>query len=108
MPLNHLQAVDVAKQLLKLQQSLLLSAKAQEWQALRNIDRQIMQLIQHIDQADAREQFSTQLAALRKRYQQVLTLAKNELQSTETQMKKFNENKPGVLAYRQTSESESL
>jgi hypothetical protein len=107
-PLNHLQAVDMAKQLLKLQQNLLQAAKAQDWQLLRSLDRQLMQLICQLDLADAREQFSTQLGALRQNYQQVLTLAKNELHSTEAQMRQFNQNRPGVLAYRQTSEGEGL
>ncbi|SEH54968.1 hypothetical protein SAMN05660691_00048 [Rheinheimera pacifica] len=108
MPLNHLHAVDVAKQLLKLQQNLLLAAKAQNWPLLRNLDRQLMALIQQLDLAGAREQFSTQLGVLQQSYQQVLTLAKEELHRTETQMKQFNQNRPGVLAYKQTIEGEGL
>ncbi|WP_240222578.1 hypothetical protein [Rheinheimera hassiensis] len=106
MALNHLQAGNVAKQLLKLQHNVLLAAQAQDWQLLRGLDRQLMELIQQLDIAGAREQFAVQLSTLRQSYQQVLTLAKNELHRTETQMKQFNQNRPGVLAYRQTSEGE--
>ena len=108
MPLNQLQAVDMAKQLIKLQQDLLLAAREHNWQLLRGLDRQLMQLIHQLDLAGAREQFAVQLSTLRQSYQQVLTLAKNEMQRTETQMKQFNQNRPGVLAYRQTSEGEGL
>lgn len=108
MPLNHLQAVDVAKQLLKLRQNLLLAAKAQNWPLLRNLDHQFMALLRQLDVAGARAQFSSQLNALQQSYQQVITLAKDEMHRTEAQMKQFNQNRPGVLAYKQTIEGEGL
>ncbi|WP_215396176.1 hypothetical protein [Rheinheimera oceanensis] len=98
----------MAKQLLQLQQNLLLAAKAQNWPLLRNVDRQLMALLRQLDLAGARGQFSTQLSALQQSYQQVVTLAKDEMHRTETQMKQFNQNRPGVLAYKQTIEGEGL
>lgn len=108
MALNQLQAGNVAQQLLKLQHSVLQAAKTQDWQLLRGLDRQLMELIHQLDLAGAKQQFSVQLSALRQSYQQVLTLAKNELQRTEAQMKQFNQNRTGVLAYRQTSDGTAL
>jgi hypothetical protein len=106
--LNHLQATDIAKQLSLLQHNLLLTARAQDWQQLRGLDRQLLALVQQLEQAGAKEQFASQLNALRQNYQHVLKLAKSELNRTEIQMKQFNQKREGAVAYRQTTEGKTL
>ncbi|HEY9043268.1 MAG TPA: hypothetical protein VIN66_13890 [Rheinheimera sp.] len=107
MSLSHLNSTDIARALTQLQHELLLAARAHDWQRLRAMDRQLLALVQRITQAGAKDQFSAQLSALQQNYQHVLQLAKNELQRTELQMTQFHKNRPGVVAYQQTTEGKT-
>ena len=107
MSLSHLNSTDIARALTQLQQELLLAARAHDWQRLRAMDRKLMALVQQITHAGIKAQFSAQLNALQQNYQHVLQLAKNELQRTELQMAQFHKNRPGVLAYQQTTEGKT-
>ena len=61
----------MAKQLSLLQHNLLLAARAQDWQQLRGLDRQLLALVQQLEQAGAKEQFASQLNALRRERRRV-------------------------------------
>lgn len=89
---------------MRLQHNLLLAVRAQDWQKLRGLDRQLLALVKQLEQAGVKELFTAQLSTLRQNYQHVLELANNELKRTEIQMKQFNQKRQGLVAYRQTTE----
>ncbi len=99
-----LHSADIRRQLAQLQRSLLQAAQARDWPQLRQIDRQLLALVQQLALEGIKPQFAAELAVLQQNYQQVLTLAKHELSHTEARMQQFNQNKSGVVAYRQTEE----
>ncbi|MEN3160138.1 hypothetical protein ABC502_17340 [Alkalimonas sp. NCh-2] len=104
MALTPLQTTELARQLMRLQHNLLLAVRAQDWQKLRGLDRQLLALVKQLEQAGVKELFTAQLSTLRQNYQHVLELANNELKRTEIQMKQFNQKRQGLVAYRQTTE----
>ncbi|MEE2024044.1 hypothetical protein [Alkalimonas mucilaginosa] len=104
MTLTPLQTTELARQLMRLQHNLLLAVRAQDWQKLRGLDRQLLALVKQLEQAGVKELFTAQLSTLRQNYQHVLELANNELKRTEIQMKQFNKKRQGLVAYRQTTE----
>lgn len=104
-PLSH---TDIARQLALLQRELLRCARQHDWQQLRQIDRQLLALVQQLTDQALKPQFAAELDALKQQYQLVLGLARAELNRTEAQMQQFNQNKPAVLAYRQTADGRQL
>lgn len=91
-----------AKALAQLQQQFSQAARSQDWQQLRQLDRQLLKLVQQLSCQGLKPQFAAELAALKQQYHTVLTLAKAELGRSEAKMQQFNQNKAAVVAYRQT------
>lgn len=99
------QAASQLQQIQQLLTQLQQAMEAAQWLQVQAFDRQISALVQQLREQgpDARTQAA--LEALKLRYQQLIQYAKQQQLELEQKMKAFNDNKAGVLAYQQTTES---
>ncbi len=99
------QAASQLQQIQQLLSQLQQAMEAAQWLQVQAFDRQISALVQQLREqgTDARTQAA--LEALKLRYQQLIQYAKQQQLELEQKMKAFNDNKAGVLAYQQTTES---
>lgn len=99
------QAASQLQQIQQLLTQLQQAMEAAQWLQVQAFDRQISALVQQLREqgTDARTQAA--LEALKLRYQQLIQYAKQQQLELEQKMKAFNDNKAGVLAYQQTTES---
>lgn len=95
--------VQIQQLLLQMQQAMV----AGQWLQVQQHDRQISALVQQLKQSDTQQQFKTELVQLKQRYQALVELAKRQQQQLEQKMQNFQDNKPAVLAYQLTEESNS-
>lgn len=102
------QIAEFSRRLMSLQQHFLLAVKQQQWQQLRRLDNQLMELLSAIERAGLKQHFSVQLNSLHKTYQHVLTLTKTEMTRTEQLIETLSKNKQGIMAYQQTIDGAHL
>jgi len=95
--------VQIQQLLLHMQQAMVEG----QWLQVQQHDRQISALVQQLKQSDTQQQFKTELVQLKQRYQALVELAKRQQQQLEQKMQNFQDNKPAVLAYQLTEESNS-
>ena len=79
---------------------------AGKWLQVQALDRDIGAAVLLLRQSSPEQSFAAELQLLKQRYQQIIQLAKEQQQELEQKMKAFNDNKAGVLAYQQTTESQ--
>lgn len=79
---------------------------AGKWLQVQGLDREITTAVQQLRQSAPENTFTAELQVLKQSYQQIIQLAKQQQWELEQKMKAFNDNKPGVLAYQQTTESQ--
>ena len=99
---KHPQLQQIQQLLAQLHQAVI-AGKSLQVQAL---DRDITSAVQTLRQGCSENTFATELQQLKQRYQHIIQLAKEQQQELEQKMKAFNDNKAGVLAYQQTTESQ--
>ncbi|WP_337842391.1 hypothetical protein [Rheinheimera sp.] len=75
-----------------------------KWLQVQALDRQIQQQVQQLKSQHNVASLSVELQMLTQRYQQLIQLAKKQQQLLELKMMQFQQNKAGVLAYRQTTD----
>lgn len=80
---------------------------AAKWLQVQALDRQITALVQKLGQQSSDVGIRTELEALKLSYQHMIQQAKQQQLELEQKMKEFNDNKAGVLAYQQTTQSRS-
>ncbi|WP_306520051.1 hypothetical protein [Rheinheimera sp.] len=80
---------------------------AAKWLQVQAFDRQITALVQQLSQHGSDVRIKTELEALKLNYQHMIQQAKQQQLELEQKMKEFNDNKAGVLAYQQTTQSRS-
>ena len=79
---------------------------AGKWLQVQALDRDIGSAVQRLRESGPEHAFSAELQLLKQSYQQIIGLAKEQQRELEQKMKAFNDNKAGVLAYQQTTESQ--
>lgn len=79
---------------------------AGKWLQVQALDRDIGAAVKMLRQSGPEDAFKTELQLFKQHYQQIIQLAKEHQQELEQKMKAFNDNKAGVLAYQQTTESQ--
>ncbi len=99
------QAASQLQQIQQLLKQLQQAMEAAQWLQVQACDRQIGALVQQLREQgpDARTQAA--IDTLKLHYQQLIQYARQQQQELEQKMKAFNDNKAGVLAYQQTTES---
>ncbi|MFC4653837.1 MULTISPECIES: hypothetical protein [Rheinheimera] len=104
MPVQLAKSEPVLVQLQQLLLQLHQAVSHGKWLQVQALDRQIQQQVQQLKSQHNVASLKVELQMLTQRYQQLIQLAKKQQQQLEQKMNQFQQNKAGVLAYRQTSE----